>query len=284
MTKLLRSFVFLLVVFTFHSEAHSSPRPVVVFDLDHTLINTNPRILAILHEIGLEQNLPQLLSLTLQDIELLRLGRVSLHLESVFGSRANGSLRQSEFGRRFYFESSYLKFDSVMPGGPQFVTNLMQALDVDVVYLTGRLDEYFRSVTEEQLAYYAYPGFGAAAALSSRVSLILKSRDDERDNEVFKDSVLQELEQSGRLVVAVFDDSKRNINHLRETLHPSTVLTRLTADVSDQVGLLAGIEQISNFTANISRVRDLRRMTSNAPQLALIQSRIDLAICTRLLK
>ena len=275
---MLASFVSLLTAPLAAQPLDRPLRPVVVFDLDHTLTNPNPRILAILHEIGLKRGLPQLQSLALEDIERSQRGHLRVSMETLLG----GNRRDSDFAR-FYQDPSYLIYDSPKTGGAAFVRRILSEMDVDILYLTGRL-ERFREATQRQLAYFNYPGFGEINdPLKSRVHLFLKPETGLVSVAQFKLSVLQGFERSGMPVLGVFEDSKTNLNHLRAHLHPSTIMIHVTPDVGNRQNLAVGIEQITDFRVNVSFVRDLQRVVGNSEQLDGIVTDLKKTHCMRLL-
>ncbi|NDG84169.1 MAG: hypothetical protein EBX52_03915 [Proteobacteria bacterium] len=213
--------------------AFAAHRNFVVFDLDRTLFDPNPRIARILHDIGSEKNLPSLLRATPAQVEALVAGDRSVlglpeaTLREVFGTYADGSNRSSPFGKKFYFDSSYLVHDGVIPGGAEFVERISRLLDAEVIYLSGRLDAYFRAGTLAQLSRHDFPGFGNRSEPAHRTHLLLKKESAEKlQNDEFKIEELKRMIGDGR-VVAVFDDSGRNLAKFKEWLPTGVPIVRI---------------------------------------------------------
>ena len=224
-----------LLALLFHfNTVWAHPRSYVVFDLDRTLFNPNPRIARILHDIGVERHLPTLLHLTPAQIEKLvsgdrsHLGLSAPQLDALFGSYTQGTQRSSLFGKKFYFDSSYLQYDEVIPGAPAFVARIARLLDADVLYLSGRLEGPFRAKTLEQLRLHDFVGFGKHTDRPERAHLILKPESGSLKNDEFKIEELKNWIGEGR-VVAVFDDSSRNLLKFKEWLPESVPIIRIAA-------------------------------------------------------
>ena len=271
---LVRACVPLLILFSGAIQAAETHRPIIIFDLDHTLVDTNYRIAAILRDLGRELDLPQLLDLQHHQIESLKerdfaalKGLDSKFVESLIGDHKDGTFQTSLFGKRFCFDASYLPHDGLIPGGPEFVERLALALDADIVYLTGRPRAQFQEGTMTQLAYFNYPGFGRRAHYRQRTDLFLRPVGFSGSVDDFKMGVISELVKKGP-IVAIYDDSTRNVNRFRRELPPETVIVRLNHNVSDTEGLAPGIDQISNYLFNTEvDASGHRKVTLNARQL-----------------
>ncbi len=167
-------------------------RPLVVMDLDDTLLSTDARHLRILREFGLEGVGPQALRYSITDTA--RAGGLQDAAEL-------SRLREFWFSR--FFRNEYLLADEPVPGAPAYCRELV-ARGAELVYLTGR-DETMRAGTEESLARHGFPPSGRPGA-----RLILKPRFDTPDLE-YKTQSLRLLEASGR-VAGVFENEPAHVN------------------------------------------------------------------------
>lgn len=221
---------FFLIILTFLFSINVHARPVVVFDLDHTLINTNYRILAIMREIGRKEGLAELSSMQYVQVEALKTAlkkgdmtkftefglRDPQIIKKVFGDGTNAGLKKSAFGKMFYENPRLLNYDGVIPGSQEFVKKIASALDADILYLTGRTEK-FRRATLKQLVRYGFPDG----------KLILKPNNYRRSTEEYKAEILSRYQ-----VIIIFDDSKRNMRKFRETLPSETILVHITPEIT----------------------------------------------------
>jgi|GEM_PF-6226083 len=257
------------------SYAFAAPRNFVVFDLDRTLFDPDPRIARILHDIGVEKNLPSLSSVTPAQVEAwvagdrTALGLPEETLRGIFGSYLDGSNRTSSFGRKFYYDASYLVHDGVIEGGALLVDRISRLLDADVVYLSGRLDAFFRAGTLAQLARHDFPGFGKRADRAGRTHLLLKTGSTEKlQNDEFKIEELKRITGDGR-VVAVFDDSSRNLARFKDWLPAGVPIVRITRSTTLNPGITAdGILRIRDYCSDPSLIEEILRLAKACSTLA----------------
>ena len=223
----------------------------VIFDLDRTLFNPNPRIKQILHDLGKTLSIPELTTLSSDQIENLASGDRSAlgitspeMLQRLFGNYRDGSHRTSEWGRLFYFDSSYLIHDSVIPGGPEFVQSLKLETHAKIIYLSGRIKERFEKATWEQLKRAGFPG-------SAEAELILKPAHTALSNDEFKIQALHSRLQ-GKTILAIFDDSSRNLLTFKKIVAPSTPLIRLVRNQTHESLNAGRILQILDYERDAS--------------------------------
>jgi hypothetical protein len=243
----------------------------VVFDLDRTLFNPDPRIGRILHEIGTRLNLPTLQNLSRDQISALASGDRTVIgiedralLERIFGSYSAGTMRTAEFGRLFYYQASYLAYDEVIPGAPEFVSRITKLLDAEPIYLSGRLGPYFEKETRAQLARFNFPGFGKDA--SRPCHLLLKPESQGLPNDEFKISEVMAFIQEGK-ILAVFDDSSRNIRAFREALPESVPVVRISrGDSKSETEKTIRIRDYSSDPDLIEKIIEQARTCSTLPK------------------
>jgi len=166
--------------------------PVVVFDLDDTLLSTDERHLRILREFGLT-DVPRS-ALKYRIVETARAAGVA-------DERTLAALRDFWFKR--FFQNDYLSADEPVPGGPAYCRDL-SAAGATLVYMTGR-DEGMRQGTVFSLERHAFPKPDGRA-----VRLILKPRFEDSDVE-FKTKALEQVSALGD-VAGAFENEPLHVN------------------------------------------------------------------------
>jgi hypothetical protein len=179
--------------------------PVVVFDLDGTLMDNRPRVAAILRELSdhWRKDHPSvseaLAGVQAADIvydllaNLRRLGVTdpSLHEQGLF------------FWRERFFHDPHIKHDVEVPGAREFVRACYEAGAV-VVYLTGRDLPNMVLGTVASLRDLGFP-IGVVGT-----ELVVKPAFEIPDTE-YKRGVMPDLRRLGR-VIAAFDNESANTN------------------------------------------------------------------------
>jgi hypothetical protein len=240
----------------------SESGPLVVFDLDRTLFNPNPRIARILGDIGRDFQIPGLTTLKTDDISALVGGdrsvlgiRDAAVLQWLFGSYREGSNRTSEFGKRFYFDSSYLVHDDMIPGASEFVRRIQQETGARILYLSARIREHFEEDTWKQLEHHGFPGRKAATLILKPLGegeTPAETRGKPLTNDEFKVRALRGLldraaagDRGPDRVLAIFDDSSRNLARFAAELDPRTLLVRVSSNSS--AATEGRIRRVSNY-------------------------------------
>jgi hypothetical protein len=189
--------------------------PVVVFDLDGTLLDNRPRVVAILHELGVHwrDRHPDAAACCARarpegivygiDENLRRLGVTDPALQR----------EGFEFWKSRFFADRHIRHDVEVRGARGFAWACHGAGAV-VVYLTGR-----------DLANMALGSFASLRDLGFPIGLIgtelvVKPRFETPDAE-FKRGVAPELSRLGTLV-AVFDNEPANVHAFLEA-HPESI-------------------------------------------------------------
>lgn len=183
--------------------------PVIVFDLDGTLIDNRPRVVAILHELGdfwrdkHPEAAARCRAATVADIgygvvdNLRRLGveQAWLHEEGL------------AFWKQRFFTDAYQAHDVEVPGAVRFARACHEGGAL-LVYLTGRDLPGMALGTFKSLRDLGFP-IGTMG-----VKLVTKPAFEIPDTE-FKRSVAGDIRRFGE-VVAVFDNEPANCNLLLE--------------------------------------------------------------------
>ncbi|MFO0551390.1 MAG: HAD family hydrolase [Polyangiaceae bacterium] len=190
----------------------NEPAPVLVFDLDGTLLDNRPRVAVILRE----------LSASWADKHPVEAGRLASAKadDIVYGLRENLMrhgvsdeellVEGMEFWRSRFFYDAYMKYDSPLPGARDFVVACYEA-GATIVYLTGRDLPNMALGTFASLRDNGFP-IGVVGT-----SLITKPAFEIADSD-FKHSVAPALVRHGH-IVASFDNEPANCNLFLEH-HP----------------------------------------------------------------
>ncbi len=174
--------------------------PLVVFDLDDTLLSTARRHLRILREYAAQKPQADLLSRVKPD---------ELRYSIIDTAKAAGledqalleELRGYWFAR--FFTNDYLREDAPVTGAAAYCRDVRTA-GAGLVYLTGR-DESMKEGTMVALGAHGFPVPNGAG-----VTLILKPRFETPDLE-FKNEALRRLQAMGT-VAGSFENEPSHIN------------------------------------------------------------------------
>jgi hypothetical protein len=187
--------------------------PVVVFDLDGTIMDNRPRVVAILRELAAvwrDKHPEAARALSALDVEGVSYGVVETM------KRAGVELhRLHEEGLRFwrdrFFQDGHIRHDTEIQGARDFVNACHEAGAV-VVYLTGRDLPNMALGSFASLRDLGFPIGTVGAELVTKPAF-------ETPDTVFKRSVAPALSRLGE-VVAVFDNEAANCNLFLE-VHPA---------------------------------------------------------------
>jgi len=224
-----------------HDSGEGRPAPVVVFDLDGTLMDNRPRTAAILQELGatwgekdpeLAKRLgaidPASLAYLLTD-SLARLGvtRTDLVAEA------------EEYWRARFFKDDHLVHDVALAGAVSFA-NAAYAAGAVLVYLTGRDLPLMGIGTFRSLRDLGFP-IGVAGT-----EVILKP-DAAMPDEAFKRLAAPTLARIGT-VVAVFDNEPGNCNVFLQAYPGCDSVLVDTQHMPGAPPLARGAHVIADFT------------------------------------
>ena len=214
--------------------------PVLVLDLDGTLMDNRPRSVAILHDLGkLWRDKHPEASASLagaSDDKLAYLLADSLRRLKIVDPALVAEAQ--EYWRSRFFSDDDLRHDVALAGGVSFVRTC-HARGATVVYLTGRDLPMMGLGTFASLRTLGYP-LGVAG-----VEIILKP-DFNMADEAFKRMVCPTLARVGE-VVASFDNEPANCNVFKLAFPQADIVFVDTQHVPGAPPLDPGIPAIADF-------------------------------------
>jgi hypothetical protein len=191
--------------------ARAGVRPVVVFDLDDTLINSRERTARVLRDLAAVDEVGQRFPDDAEALANVTPGRVRYYLEQTFAVLGiqNPELlaKANEFWTPRFFSNDYCAKDRPVFGAVAYV-NWIARLGARIVYLTGRDAPNMEPGTRYNLTHAHFP------MLPGQTVLLMKP-DAKMDDTEFKKGAFGAISQLGT-VVGVFENEPRNINALHE--------------------------------------------------------------------
>ncbi|HEY3819607.1 MAG TPA: HAD family hydrolase [Polyangiaceae bacterium] len=219
----------------------SQTTPVVVFDLDGTLMDNRPRTVAILRELAgryrdVDLDLARRLeSARPHDLEYL----LADSLERLGAHRTELVAEMQTFWRDRFFGDSHLAHDVALPGAVAFARGCYDAGAI-LVYLTGRDLPLMGKGTFASLRDLGFP-IGVAGT-----ELVLKP-DADMPDEAFKRLIAPDLARVGH-VIAAFDNEPANCNVMLAHYPDAHVVYVDTQHMPGAPELGAGAFVVRDFT------------------------------------
>lgn len=216
-------------------------RPMVIFDVDGTLLDNRTRIQKILQEYASAElkkirpnDAKKIMNVTLDQIQY----RVADTLKAI-GVEGPGIANNATvfWGERF-FSDEYLAYDAATVGVVDFVRTLYSS-GAKIVYLTGRDTERQLMGTVRSLREHGFP-IGIQGT-----ELIMKPT-PQTQNAIFKQRVTNYLRHYGK-VIAAFDNEPGNINVYRRAFGKSICVLFEASHSGDAPPLLPNITMLSSF-------------------------------------
>jgi len=214
--------------------------PVVVFDLDGTLMDNRPRTIAILREFAAQHRhrdpelAVRLESADQSDLEYL----LTDSLERLGAHRTDLVAEMHAFWRDRFFADPHLVHDVALHGAVDFVRACYDAGAV-LVYLTGRDLPLMGIGTFQSLRDLGFP-IGVPGT-----ELVLKP-DASMPDEAFKRFAAPQLARVGH-VVAAFDNEPANCNVMLASYPDAHVVYVDTQHTPGAPSLSAGVHVVRDF-------------------------------------
>ncbi|MBI4425585.1 MAG: hypothetical protein HY554_17775 [Elusimicrobia bacterium] len=182
-------------------------KPIVLFDIDDTLVRASGRTRRILSEFAAEPEMRRKYGAELDKIASPDLAKLAYYVsDSLVNHGVTDAALIEEAGRYWeerFFSNSYLPEDPAIRGAVAYVKAALVKGTI-VVYLTGRWEE-MRPGTEAGLAKNGFP-----APNGRDVLLFMKPTKAMKDSD-YKDAKLPEIGRLG-VVVAGFENEPKNVN------------------------------------------------------------------------
>ena len=195
-----------------------SREPWVLFDLDSTLFEVQPRTEVILREWLQSTEAGRWPSLRerLGRVESHHLGYSLLDTWQALGVDPEENLEVKEAWQaarkhwaRYFFSNEYLIHDRPYPGSAAFVRRLRDA-GAGIAYLTGREEESMAEGTRLQLVREGFPWAPPATRL------LMKPRGGPADAEYKREAARRFVRSQGACVIASFENEPPNTAVLQE--------------------------------------------------------------------
>lgn len=185
----------------------SKDKPVLLFDLDDTLIDTRHRKMAILKELAEQPAADGKMSDLLRTASLKHIKYRVKDTLAALGIFDEAFVKEAE---RYWWErnftDAYIEYDLPIPGAVRFV-NWLHRKGSQIIYLTGRPEPTMIKGTKINLKQLEFP-------LGEDVLLLMKP-DAAMDDFDYKKAVMQEIAQMGPLIAA-FENEGHNLNMMAE--------------------------------------------------------------------
>jgi len=263
--NMIKILTIVISILSLANAAFAKPSAVII-DVDDTLMDTRGRTREILLGVGRENNIRELATLELEKTHF------SCHktcanagmsdeklIFKVCGDPKGDTESDSLWGRHFFLNADFLRYDHVMPGSVDFMKKMVNEMPVHVIYLSGRKEKNMLQTTKEQLAFHHFP---IAKGEDKFTSEFILKPESAVNNVEFKKQVINNLKTKYNIVFAI-DDNLKNVNLFREMLNKNAVVVRLNHDVTDVNGMKNNIQQITNFYFNVKNKDDKKVIEPN---------------------
>lgn len=216
-------------------------RPMVIFDIDGTLMDNRTRHLQILKEYGKDE-LKSVRPDAAKKLTALQLSQVQYMLTDTLAAagvtEAAVVNNAAVFWSQRFFSDGYLKHDRPTPGSVNYVRSLYSN-GARIVYLTGRDAPRQLIGTVRSLRDHGFP-IGIQGT-----ELIMKPTMQTQDA-VFKQQVTNYLRHYGK-VIATFDNEPANANVFRRAFPDATVMIYAAPHTPNPPPLLPNISPLASF-------------------------------------
>lgn len=183
--------------------------PVVLFDLDDTLINSRPRTARILNEFAAEAATRERFPYAAARLAGIPWRAIQYDVGDTFHSAGINDAAALEAARAYwkerYFTSAYCAWDPQITSAASYVRAVRSAGAV-IVYLTGRPAPLMEQGTRASLHRQRFPLNENAGS----VLLVMKPA-PEMDDLAFKKAAFDRIATIGRMI-AVFENEPANLN------------------------------------------------------------------------
>lgn len=217
--------------------------PVVIFDLDDTLINTKERNLRILRDFVSKTNISVKYPVEVEAVSRITLKNIRYLLTDTLkdlGVTNEDFVKEANaFWGPNFFSNEYSAKDRPNRGAAQYV-NWLWGSGATIVYLTGRDVPRMEKGTIANLLRHGFPLGGTHARLMMKPT-------KEEDDLVFKQRALKEIAMMGE-VVGGFENEPANINAFQENFPGGIMVFLDTIHSPKPIEPNPGIFWVRDFT------------------------------------
>jgi hypothetical protein len=221
------------------AKAHSRT-PVVLFDLDDTLINTRERNMRIIKDFAAQADIQANFAKESTIMEEVKLKDIKYQLSdtlSGIGIQSVDLMKQaSDFWLSRFFGNEYCAQDIPTPGAAKYLHFLARA-GAQIVYLTGRDIPRMQEGTIINLKRNFFP---------ASAKLMMKP-DPKMDDLLFKKQAFADVAAMGE-VVGVFENEPANVNAMSEAFPKATAIFLDTIHSAKPDVPAANVQWVKDFT------------------------------------
>jgi hypothetical protein len=185
--------------------------PVIIFDLDDTLVSTPPRTFAILRDFVKQLSIKQKYPVSARLLENARLSQIRYELDDTMRNLKITETQFIEDAKKFwqagFFSNAYCADDKPVLGGSSYVRSAFRR-GAHIVYLTGRKRTQMLECTTENLKQLGLP-------LGKRATLVMHPG-DETSVLQFKEEAFRKISALGE-VIAGFENEPENVNAMAKS-------------------------------------------------------------------
>lgn len=215
----------------------ATERPLCVFDIDSTLMNTGPRSHRILKEAAQEE-FPELAPF----VDKLCSCNMAYHLIDDLRRLGFDDEEKLAAVDRFwaarFFTDPYVLHDIPYPGAVEYVRDLHKE-GVFIYYLSGRDEPNMGRGTRESFRRHGFP-------LDDRTAMHLKP-DFAMNDLRFKRDAFADIKATGHTTVAIFENEPANANAFKEHFPDAAVFLIRTITSNNPAPLRADVVPFDSF-------------------------------------
>jgi hydroxymethylpyrimidine pyrophosphatase-like HAD family hydrolase len=223
---------------------NAQERPMVIFDVDGTLLDNRPRIRKILHEYA-DEELRRVRPQIAKVIKSLEVAQIRYQITDTFRDAQideeaivnNGAV----FWSQRFFTDDYLQYDAPTTGSVDFVRTLYST-GARIVYLSGRDVPRQLLGTVKALRDHGFP-IGIQGT-----ELIMKPTSQTQDA-IFKQRVTSYLRHYGK-VIATFDNEPANCNVYKRAFGDAMVIRFAAPHSPNPPPLLPEVAELAEFQSS----------------------------------
>jgi hypothetical protein len=214
-------------------------QPVVMFDLDDTLINTRERTLRIIQDFAKQT---ELLPEDAQKLAALKIENIRFLMSDTLKEQGvlNPALAKNlgDFWASRFFTNEYSANDKQNPGAALYVREIVKA-GAKVVYLTGRDAPRMQVGTLENLRKQGFP-------VNSSAALLMMKPNNSVDDLAFKRESFTQVAAMGEMI-GVFENEPANVNAMADAFPAATAIFLDTIHSPTNIVPEARVSQVLDF-------------------------------------